>query len=67
MLTNALIELEKFYSLPLTNHFTGKAKCIVDAEPATSALRNAIVVLSGFHTRMSFLRAIGFFMADSGL
>ena len=27
-----------------------KAKSIVDAEPATSALRNAIVVLGGFHT-----------------
>ena len=44
-----------------------KAKSIVDAEPASSALRNAIVVLGGFHTRMSFLEAIGFFMADSGL
>ena len=44
-----------------------KAKCIVDAEPATSALRNAIVVLGRFHTRISFLGAIGFLMADSGL
>ena len=44
-----------------------KAKCIVDTEPATSALRNAIVVLGGFHTRMSFLGAIGFLMAESRL
>ena len=44
-----------------------QAKCIVDAEPATSAFRNAIVVLGEFHTRMSFLGAIGFLMADSKL
>ncbi|XP_065575464.1 protein misato homolog 1-like [Artemia franciscana] len=42
-------------------------KCIVDAEPVTSALRNAIAVLGEFHTRMSFLGAMGFLMADSGL
>ena len=44
-----------------------EGECIVDTEPATSALRNAIVVLGWFHTRMSFLGAIGFLMADSGL
>ena len=43
-----------------------KAKCMVDAEPATSALRNGSVVLGGYHTRTSFLGAIGFLMADSG-
>jgi len=44
-----------------------KAKCIVYAEPATSTLRNAIIVLGGFHTRMSFLGAFGFLMTDSRL
>ena len=43
-----------------------KAKS-ADAEPATCTLRNAIVFLGGFHTRMSFLGAIVFLMADSGL
>ena len=44
-----------------------KAKCIFDAEPATSALRNAIPVLGEFQTCMSFIGAIGFLVADSGL
>ena len=44
-----------------------KAATIIAAEPENSQLKGTVVMLEGFHTRMSYLGAIGFIMADSGL
>ena len=41
-------------------------KAIIAAEPENSQLKE-VVMLGCFHTRMSYLGAIGFIMADSGL
>ena len=44
-----------------------KAFLITATEPANSDLRNIVLCLVGFHTKMSFLGSIGHLMAGSGL
>ena len=44
-----------------------KAFMITVSEPLTSDLRNIVLCLGGFHTKMSFLGCIGHLMAGSGL
>ena len=44
-----------------------KSVTIIAAEPENSQLKGTVVMLGGFHTRMSYLSANGFIMADSGL
>jgi len=63
---NNASELEKLV-ITIDQPLYWKAKCIVDAEPAVSALRYVIVVLNGFDTRKSFLGAIAFLMTESGI
>ena len=44
-----------------------KATKIVHDEPPASPLKKIVTMLGGFHTRMSFLGAIGYIMEGSGL
>ena len=44
-----------------------KAVTIVNAEISTSVLKNLVLMLGGFHTKMSFLGCVGYIMQGTGL
>lgn len=44
-----------------------KARLIIEAEPATSPIKKVVLMLGGFHMKMSFLGCIGYLMTGSGL
>ena len=44
-----------------------KSFMIVQDEPSESPLKNIILMMGGLHTKMSFVGAIGYIMANSGL
>lgn len=44
-----------------------KARLIIEAEPETSPIKKIILMLGGFHMKMSYLGCIGYLMTGSGL
>jgi hypothetical protein len=44
-----------------------KAMFIIQSEDSNSSLKSIVLRLGGFHTKMSFLGAVGHIMADTGL
>lgn len=44
-----------------------KARLIVEAEPETSPIKKIVLMLGGFHLKMSYLGCIGYLMTGSGL
>lgn len=44
-----------------------KARLIVEAEPETSRIKQIVLMLGGFHMKMSYLGCIGYLMTGSGI
>lgn len=44
-----------------------KARLIIEAEPETSPIKKIVLMLGGFHMKMSYLGCIGYLMTGSGL
>lgn len=44
-----------------------KARLMIEAEPVTSPIKKIVLMLGGFHLKMSYLGCIGYLMTGSGL
>lgn len=44
-----------------------KARLIIEAEPETSPIKKIVLMLGGFHLKMSYLGCIGYLMTGSGM